>query len=64
MQALFEQGVDCPYCGAHFTTLVDTSAGACDYIEDCAVCCQPIEFHLRVDGGDALLTLQRGDETY
>ncbi len=43
--------VDCPYCGERFGTTVDISAGPQTYIEDCQVCCQPIEMRLTV--GDA-----------
>lgn len=39
----------CPWCGERFDTLVDSSAGSADYIEDCPVCCRPIEMHLAVD---------------
>ena len=35
--------VQCPYCGESFETAVDWSARAFRYIEDCHVCCQPIE---------------------
>jgi len=35
--------VHCPYCGESFGTPVDVSQGAFSYIEDCQVCCQPIE---------------------
>ena len=42
--------VECPYCGESFETAVDWSAGAFRYIEDCHVCCQPIE--LAGDVGD------------
>ena len=57
--------IDCPYCGAQFSALVDYSAGECDYIEDCAVCCQPIEFHLREqDDGELRLSVTRGDDTF
>jgi hypothetical protein len=42
--------LDCPYCGESFETSADTSAGSTDYIEDCAVCCRPIEVHLEVEG--------------
>lgn len=63
MDALIEVSIDCPYCGASFTTLLDTSGGACDYIEDCAVCCQPIEFQLYFDEDDEpRLSVRRGDE--
>ncbi|MBT8116907.1 MAG: CPXCG motif-containing cysteine-rich protein [Gammaproteobacteria bacterium] len=56
--------VDCPYCGEAFDTEVDTSAGSQDYIEDCPVCCRPIEFHLDVSlaGETFTLTAGRDDE--
>jgi hypothetical protein len=43
------QDIHCPYCGESFETLVDLSAGSAEYIEDCQVCCRPIQFHLDVD---------------
>lgn len=56
--------VDCPYCGEPFETSVDTSCGNLHYIEDCPVCCRPIEFHLQVgmDGELASLTTRRDDD--
>ncbi len=55
--------VTCPYCGEDFETSVDASAGLCSYVEDCQVCCQPIEMELRVDdnGSFSELVLRRGD---
>jgi len=41
--------VQCPYCGESFETAVDGSAGSFRYIEDCQVCCQPIELAGDVD---------------
>ncbi len=57
-----EMTVTCPYCGEPFTTLVDTSAGDQDYIEDCVVCCRPIEFRLRLAAGGPELELRRDDD--
>ena len=56
--------VDCPYCGETFETLVDESAGAQDYIEDCEICCRPIEFHLQAGpaGDDITVTVRRDDD--
>ena len=55
--------VNCPYCGEAFETQADASAGSCTYVEDCQVCCQPIEMELRVDENGALRSLvtRRGD---
>lgn len=41
--------VQCPYCGEQFQTTVDCSAGSQGYVEDCAICCQPIEVFVHVD---------------
>ena len=46
--------VDCPYCGERFETAVDLSAGSFRYVEDCQVCCQPIELAGEVDATGAL----------
>ena len=56
--------VDCPYCGESFETDVDTSAGNQDTIEDCPVCCRPIEFHLETGPDDDVisLTTRRDDD--
>jgi transcription elongation factor Elf1 len=43
--------IQCPYCGESYQTVADLSAGSQRYVEDCAVCCRPIEIALRV--GDA-----------
>ena len=55
--------VHCPYCGEPFETLIDLSAGSATYVEDCQVCCQPIEFTVEVDHAGALesLVVGRGD---
>ncbi len=47
--------IHCPYCGEAYETIVDPSAGSQRYIEDCAVCCRPIEIALHVgDDGELL----------
>jgi len=55
--------VRCPYCGESFETQLDTSSGSARYVEDCQICCQPIEFSLDVDHAGVLRTLStlRGD---
>jgi hypothetical protein len=46
--------VDCPYCGERYQTPVDLTAGAFSYIEDCQICCRPIELSGEVDEAGAL----------
>jgi hypothetical protein len=55
--------VHCPYCGEAFETSADASGGPCKYVEDCQVCCQPIEMELTVDddGNFVELVPRRGD---
>ena len=59
-----QRQLDCPYCGEPFATSVDTSGGSQDYIEDCPVCCRPIEFHLEtdLDGEITTLGVRRDDD--
>lgn len=48
---LIERSVSCPFCGESMTILVDTSAGGQSYIEDCQVCCRPMNIEFTcVDG--------------
>ena len=54
--------IDCPYCGESFETPVDLSAGSQSYIEDCAVCCKPIEVSLRVSDDGELLEISTGTD--
>ena len=41
--------VQCPYCWETIDILVDCSVESQEYIEDCQVCCRPIEFDILVD---------------
>ncbi|HJU38930.1 MAG TPA: CPXCG motif-containing cysteine-rich protein [Tahibacter sp.] len=47
--------IHCPYCGEAFETSVDLSAGSQAYVEDCAICCRPIEVRVTVDDNDELV---------
>ena len=37
-----------PYCDEPILVLLDLSAGAQSYVEDCQVCCQPIQIGVTV----------------
>jgi len=53
----------CPYCGEPVELSLDASAGAQDYVEDCAVCCRPMRVVLEVDAdGDASARVLRDDD--
>jgi len=49
--------VYCPYCGESFEAAVDLSAGTQSYIEDCYVCCRPIQFVIDVDENGELVNI-------
>lgn len=46
---LLEVGVQCPYCWERFILLVDASVESQEYVEDCEICCRPIDFSIEVD---------------
>jgi hypothetical protein len=47
--------VQCPYCGERLETRVDLTTDEPAYIEDCQVCCRPIEFAVERGEDGALL---------
>ena len=51
-----EYDVFCPYCGESITVLIDDSVAEQEYIEDCQVCCRPINFFVGVS--EAVLTVE------
>jgi sarcosine oxidase delta subunit len=53
--------VTCPYCGEAVELVIDTSAGAADYVEDCPVCCRPMQVDVRMDGEAIQVRVQTGD---
>jgi Cysteine-rich CPXCG len=50
--------INCPYCGESFDTRVDLSGGPFSYVEDCQVCCQPIEIGCEVDDDGGLVDVR------
>jgi hypothetical protein len=49
MHELEPRIVECPYCGEKIDVLIDPADAQQHYIEDCQVCCRPIEFAIAVD---------------
>jgi Cysteine-rich CPXCG len=41
--------VQCPYCAESYETQVDLTAGSFVYVEDCQICCQPIELFVEIN---------------
>lgn len=40
---MLEYFFQCPYCWEEISMLLDPSTGSQKYVEDCEVCCNPIE---------------------
>ena len=47
--------IRCPYCWERYETEVDASGGSFSYVEDCQICCRPIELSCEVDGDGRLV---------
>lgn len=58
---LQESSIYCPYCGESIEVLLNPEDVGSEYIEDCQVCCRPIEFFLREGAGGWLEAEVRSD---
>ena len=47
-----DRKVRCPYCAEQMHILLDMSAGDQTYIEDCRVCCQPMQVSFQTAAGE------------
>ena len=52
MDLLQTHDLSCPYCGEIIQIIVDCSIPEQEYIEDCQVCCRPINFHVNIDSNN------------
>ena len=43
------ESIHCPYCGESVDVVIDDSIEHQQYIEDCWVCCRPINIEVIVD---------------
>lgn len=49
---LIQHDYMCPYCFETIETTIDPSVADQSYIEDCQVCCNPIEFTARISNAE------------
>ncbi len=58
---LIEVDIQCPYCGEVFPLMLDSSQGEHCLVEDCTVCCRPIELRVTGEPGEILdVQIERG----
>ncbi len=63
MSEIIESNISCPYCGESISVLIDNSLPEQTYVEDCQVCCRPIEMNVTVDlDGDVAVTARSENE--
>jgi len=65
LNQLTEKSIGCPYCGESIKVLIEPSDIEQQYIEDCQVCCQPINFQISESvNGDLLVRVYSDDESF
>jgi transcription elongation factor Elf1 len=47
-----EHQFNCPYCGEEISMVLDLSVARQTYVEDCEVCCKPIEISFSVEDNE------------
>lgn len=62
MDLLQNHFLNCPYCGESTQVEIDCSVSAQEYIEDCQVCCQPINFYITVDNNNVQIQATNDNE--
>ena len=67
MAFLEERSIDCPYCGESIDILLEPVESdqddATHYIEDCQVCCRPIQIKITTDfNGEACVNVSHENE--
>ena len=46
---MIEHFFDCPHCWENQLKMIDPSVEKQNFIEDCEVCCNPLEFDLSIE---------------
>ncbi|HET8861605.1 CPXCG motif-containing cysteine-rich protein [Marivirga sp.] len=51
---MLEHFFHCPHCFQEISMLVDLSVSPQSYIEDCEVCCNPLQINLEIEEGEII----------
>jgi len=63
MSQVAEKRITCPYCGESILIFVDDSVPSQRYIEDCQVCCRPIDLDISVAFDGDIFVMARSDSS-
>lgn len=50
-----EKYIQCPHCWEQISMLIDLSVDEQTYVEDCEICCNPLEIKVVIEGGQVIL---------
>ncbi len=65
MNQLTEKSIGCPYCGETIKVLIEPTDMGQQYIEDCQVCCKPINFTISESmNGELTLSVYSEDDAF
>jgi transcription elongation factor Elf1 len=51
---MLEHFFHCPHCFQEISMLIDISVESQSYVEDCEVCCNPLQINLEIEGGEII----------
>lgn len=49
-----EQYIQCPHCWEQISMLVDLSVDKQTYVEDCEICCNPLELEVIIEDNQVI----------
>jgi hypothetical protein len=62
MDLLLTHNLNCPYCGETIQLVVDCSSTPQEYIEDCQVCCRPINVYINIENENVQIHVTNENE--
>ncbi|MGJ3234475.1 CPXCG motif-containing cysteine-rich protein [Marivirga sp.] len=51
---MLEHFFQCPHCFQEISMLIDISVSKQSYVEDCEVCCNPLQINLEIEDGEII----------
>ena len=59
---MLEHFFQCPFCWEEISMLLDPSVSDQTYVEDCEICCNPIEIHAKFENQELVFFEFLGNE--